>query len=1129
MQVQADCLPDPGDVFKFLKEHGIGQGHALFYIAYATFLELRGNYAAADNVYQQGINRLATPMDRLKAKFDEFQHRMARRIQRKAQEQTSALGGGDEERQSLGVLGGRRSLRSGPGLGGGGAGGGGGGVGVGGRQKRKAVGTPGRENAGGNNGLDIFVDEEFGTNADTVVSAPPSFAPAVAAASSSSSSYRHQQPQPHPQWSTLPTFEQARKENTQKAASWAGQRMKQNKTFIAAPPGPTLDIPLDPEFALVEQQQQQNHVSLRQRLDRTGAVVLDEQLSHDPLHLHRVGQGGAQEQTTTTTTAKREEVLMCDVDALVDTTKTTGDKGEVSFEERRAQQWMAKKNEQEEKRETPFNQPATTTTLMACGKQKEQQEQPATTAAAAAAAAAASLHSSSSEVTLTTKDAFDAINAAFGSRFGGDMPTLATGEDVANMTMATKDAFAAINTMFGNKSSSFNSSFNSDVTLTTKAAFEALNAAFGGPSEAGPHPRPPPPPPQQQQLGSLFIRQDTSLRGEHSGNTQEEHPALAGLDIREDTIFLGGVLGNRREEEDALPDTVTRGLRNHGGTAAVDDGGGLSIREDTIFINGNGGGNSNTGMFDIREDTVFISGGVPTTNENENSVSVPKIDETMPVRAANRTLGLAPRHTDHDQENNPPPQPAVSAGISEHMQGLELSNNETSSLEGGEGVEMEGGENDENAAPPSEPVLNNNLLEHPSMRSGGGGGGRRRRRSATASDVLAPLLTVAAPEEDEESMPLAQLPSAAPNTQLDDDFEVFESDTEGIVVEPFSSGFQSHMLRMLSPPVDQWPNVTTLPPHQESAALKVFQKFVKKQASIDATATAVVLGDGSTYTIQGRVGSGAYATVYQANESLALKVELPPCPWEWYMYRVVGGRSVQCTTTQTASALYLGAQSSIMVMPRGMHGSLQDLLNVYLARGERPDEAVVCALTAALMRLMGRLHHARILHNDVKPDNVLVHVNAQTGDVSLQLIDFGRGVDLELLPQGSYMHGDSGTDGFRCVEMREGRPWVYQSDVYCTAGVVHCLLFGEYMQVERVMDSATGETFLRSIMPFKRYWHVNVWKSVFDGLLNCRGSAPPDWNGLAETVEGMYGGDGNGKGHERTRVELKRLVHMLST
>lgn len=51
--------------------------------------------------------------------------------------------------------------------------------------------------------------------------------------------------------------------------------------------------------------------------------------------------------------------------------------------------------------------------------------------------------------------------------------------------------------------------------------------------------------------------------------------------------------------------------------------------------------------------------------------------------------------------------------------------------------------------------------------------------------------------------------------------------------------------------------------------------------------------------------------------------------------------------------------------------------------------------------------------------------------------------------------GDSGTEGFRCAEMVEGRPWVYQADMHCIAATVHSLLFGNYMKVER-MEGAAG-------------------------------------------------------------------------
>lgn len=41
------------------------------------------------------------------------------------------------------------------------------------------------------------------------------------------------------------------------------------------------------------------------------------------------------------------------------------------------------------------------------------------------------------------------------------------------------------------------------------------------------------------------------------------------------------------------------------------------------------------------------------------------------------------------------------------------------------------------------------------------------------------------------------------------------------------------------------------------------------------------------------------------------------------------------------------------------------------------------------------------------------------------------------------------TDGFTCTEMQEGRPWGYQTDLFCVAGTIHVMLFGEYMQVNK--------------------------------------------------------------------------------
>lgn len=40
------------------------------------------------------------------------------------------------------------------------------------------------------------------------------------------------------------------------------------------------------------------------------------------------------------------------------------------------------------------------------------------------------------------------------------------------------------------------------------------------------------------------------------------------------------------------------------------------------------------------------------------------------------------------------------------------------------------------------------------------------------------------------------------------------------------------------------------------------------------------------------------------------------------------------------------------------------------------------------------------------------------------------------------------TEGFTCCEMRNGRPWTYQTDLYGAAAIAYCFLYGSYMDVK---------------------------------------------------------------------------------
>ena len=266
-------------------------------------------------------------------------------------------------------------------------------------------------------------------------------------------------------------------------------------------------------------------------------------------------------------------------------------------------------------------------------------------------------------------------------------------------------------------------------------------------------------------------------------------------------------------------------------------------------------------------------------------------------------------------------------------------------------------------------------------------------------------------------------------------------------------------------------------------------KVVKKEGAADAkkkkpttkasananAATELVIRDVLRATITGQIGEGAYATVYGATcdgVDVALKVEYPPCPWEFLLCKIIEGRSAPdaCLTVNPTKML-LHERFSVLVMPRGS-GTLQDLLNMYLSAKIPVDQTVTASICLTLFRAMKQLHDNKVVHNDIKPDNILFSISEDA--VSVSLIDVGRGVDLELLPEDAVLFGDSETESFRCIEMRERVPWLWQADAYAVASVIHCLILGEYMEVDRVENEATGERYVRSRAKLPRSYDAEL-------------------------------------------------------
>ncbi len=105
----------------------------------------------------------------------------------------------------------------------------------------------------------------------------------------------------------------------------------------------------------------------------------------------------------------------------------------------------------------------------------------------------------------------------------------------------------------------------------------------------------------------------------------------------------------------------------------------------------------------------------------------------------------------------------------------------------------------------------------------------------------------------------------------------------------------------------------------------------------------------------------------------------------------------------------------------------------------------------------------------------------------MMLLDWGSAIDILSFPEDQRFCtsriGIKPDPSIECWEVRHDRSWTYELDWYAVAGVIHVLLFGTYMEVVEEDDGADIPR-LSLASHFKRYWQADLWKGLFDLLLN---------------------------------------------
>lgn len=613
---------------------------------------------------------------------------------------------------------------------------------------------------------------------------------------------------------------------------------------------------------------------------------------------------------------------------------------------------------------------------------------------------------------------------------------------------------------------------DADVTVGTSEAYKAMNCLFTGKATS-------PSPVKESAVCELEPTMTINTRDAlNAVNQMFEASFNVGRDAvvdpqegddREETIYISS---DAPEEEDGglmiREDTVF--LSN--ATAQEDDHSpGLVVREDTVFLSEaaqTDDGAQSPATFSIREDTVFLGNGEGSLDIREDTVFITDL----------------------------PDRGALEGDETEIIPGNELNRGQDNVRE-----------NDENAVPEG-------LIQIPNR--------ERKHFPLSPLDQEELIRNEISVEYDEE----AENVLATMHNVEDEGFTVLpDLDPEQRRINPFDASFQRRMVETLNPPVNQWPDVYNLGEDEALACEKILKgKSGGSHLVVDGAISA---------SISGKIGSGSYATIYggvnEDGSELALKLEYPPCPWEWLLCKALEGRAAPdaCRIVRPVKML-LSEKFSIIVMPKSTRGTLQDLLNRYLGASLSIDQSITAKISLEIFKAMKQLHTSKIVHNDIKPDNITYDISGDGSDLRVSLIDIGRGVDLELLPANCVLFGDSDTESFRCVEMRERTPWLWQADTYAVACTIHCLIFGQYMEVDRVIHESTGESFIRSRAKFPRTYDNDTWEDVFRRLLNVTSASPdspPDWEYLCQQMNHLLS---DGSVAKKFPAELKRLVELTT-
>ena len=274
-----------------------------------------------------------------------------------------------------------------------------------------------------------------------------------------------------------------------------------------------------------------------------------------------------------------------------------------------------------------------------------------------------------------------------------------------------------------------------------------------------------------------------------------------------------------------------------------------------------------------------------------------------------------------------------------------------------------------------------------------------------------------------------------------------------------------------------------------------------------------------TIEVQQYLTKGSFGHIYLGNASnnepidwmekkVVIKVDknIASVVWECYIHTLLKHRSGKSDSTVYSNhylepmCLILYSNVSVMCMEYAVYGTLHDAI-IVLSKQQLSgkDHELVCLNFANdMMKVLGHLHHHKIIHSDIKTNNWVVKQDVVTHKLMLMLIDFGKAKDTQVTgKQANILYtGSSSASGFKCPAMLDGSTWSYEADYYSALVCIHQSLYYQPMSTISKVNRDEVRRFgynneLRALGPYiipttaiKRYWIRDLWSATYYILLN---------------------------------------------